>query len=286
MKKLLKITTCALMMGLSCMAYAETDAASSSAVAVIKLDDQGMREDLVFQFMRKYQLLKALERDHVQIVNKLPFTSLYKKLEAEKDKLSQQQFKKVMKQDPTLLLEFIGQFITKAVKIQKEDESPSSKLQSLYEFMRSTTKDYLAIAEKTELFFSGVFDFTTLVSEVLEINIIDTLAHTLNPKQILKEAGMSEQEAKEIMAQVFNNEVEDYKQFVEENKDILEKVAKFADKGFLMETSSSKKCKIVRKKEVCTSGNKSEEITRLSQIIPYIMSLQETQAAQPQLRDL
>ncbi len=270
MKKLLTITISALLMGLSCMAYAETN--DQSALAIVKYNDKGMREDPVFQLMRKNLLLHAMSDSKRDVGNKkkkmvanLPFHNLCGKLAKKSSQLSDKETKHLDKNLEQLFFQTL-----------KEDLSEQdNKFNALYKALVNFSKDYPAFAENVELLFAPIYDSIAILEDILEVKIDDLL--NFDSDSVRAKSGLSENEIEELMDQVFNNEIEEYNKFVEENKDFLEKVSIFVDNGFKIKTST-KKCRTIKKKEYCTSGETESEIKALAEIMPYIMNSKETPA--------
>lgn len=273
MKKLKILILCYVFAMLSCAVYAEND-----AIAV-----QGAKEqidDVVFTFMRKSQILPMMfvltgrpkenfvKNEEPRVIKDLPFRQLYSQLNKKAQQLAEAEGT-LARKSGKLNVEEMG-------KIAEEIQA-SKNLQTMVEKSRELLKDYPAVAETMELHFATVYDLKTILEGVAEtdLNLLDqqsmeSLIDGLGSK-------MSEAELKELMGMVFDDEMEQYKAFVENNKEVLEKVSALAKNGFKVKTVS-KKCRTIRGKEFCTSGKEEREIKSLSEIIPYINSMDSPQA--------
>lgn len=265
MKKIINLVLCSVLMTLTCAVYAEND-----ALSVYGAEKQS--EGVVFTFMRKHQLIAIMsllsgktESMMIKLERDLPFHRLFDQLHTEATKLE--------KAEQKLAEREIGNL----EDIQKEIVKSNTDFLELVEKMREVFKGYPALAEMKELEFATLHDVLSIFADLAETEIkllndesLEALIRNLSSK-------MSENEVKELIGLVFADEVEQYKAFVETNKDVLEKISAFADNGFKM-TIDSKKCRTVRGKEFCTSGKEEREIKTLSEILPYINSVVSTKS--------
>lgn len=266
MKKLKKLVLCSILIALTGGLYAENNLAVYDAKEQI--------DDVVFTFMRKSQILplmfgltgrkkETFMHQEPQGIKDLPFRQLYSQLDEKVHQLAEAEAKLAKKS---------GKLDDKEIIKATEEIQASKNLQTMVEKSRELLKDYPAVAETMELHFAIVYDFKTILEGIAETDLnlldkqsIESLMGGLGSK-------MSEDELKELMGMVFDDEMEQYKAFVEKNKDVLEKVSALAKNGFKV-TTVSKKCRIIRGKEFCTSGKEEHDIKSLSEIMPYINSM-------------
>lgn len=259
MKKLLKITAYALLMGLSYVALAATDDEST----LVLNEDQEMKRDTVFQLIRKNRLLSFLRySDYKQkkIVDNLPFRNLSEKL-----------FDKAMELSDLARNQSLND---QKIKENRYKLRECHNLLCFHQTRMDLYKDYPAIIEASELEAIDFLDYANILTEMYETKI--DLSNWKDPQKL---QGLSSGEALELKQQVLANEIEEYIQFVEDNKDILEKVSKIVDNYFRITTTTEKKCRTIKKKKVCTSGSDTHEIKLLSDIMPSIMKSQENTLA-------
>lgn len=101
--------------------------------------------------------------------------------------------------------------------------------------------------------------------------------------------GLAPDEKKELLALIFESEMTNYKEFAEQNRDILEKIKKIAnDDEFVVlidepEFVGEKKCRIYKEKEFCIDSKTSKrEIKSLSELLTYLLKQDESKAVKDQ----
>lgn len=266
MKKMMKLALCSIFMSLTCAVYAENDA----LVAEEQLND------VIFTFMRQNQLLPGLFpsakfplesplNEVPDVVRDLPFRGLYIQLKAEAEKLANAQ-KELARKELDL------------DEIQKEIDSSKNFLE-MFEKMKEVFNNYPALAEKIALRFANLYDFLSILEGMSETELKLNAVNQETFVEVLRNLAskMSISEMEELLGLVFKNEIEQYKAFVEKNQDVLEKVSALADNQFNLKIDS-KKCRTIRNKEFCTSPEEEREIKSLSEIMPYINSMDSTKA--------
>ncbi len=280
MNKTIKLTLCALFMGLSCAVYAEND--------VVTYDANEQLDDIVFTFMRKSQILPELfeltsrekgisfngER---KVIMELPFRKLYRQLNAKAEKLAEAEGK-LARESGKINLEEME-------KTMKEVEA-SENLLTMIEKTRTALKGYPAMIEMSELMFAKVYDVKEILEGILETDI-DSFNKDLDEVIARLASTMSKSELDELFGLIFDDEMEQYKTFVEENKAVLEKVSALANNGFEITVATPKKCKTIKGKQFCTSGQAEKRgIKTISEIMPYINSMQPAEAIDAPHSDL
>lgn len=84
---------------------------------------------------------------------------------------------------------------------------------------------------------------------------------------------------REPLQMIYDQEVESYNRFIEENKDILDEITLLARNEFKIKSNGANKCKTIRDKEFCAPASGDREIIQsLNDIVPYIKTLKQSSA--------
>lgn len=248
MKKPIKLTLISFLMTLSCAIYA----IDYNAV----YDRKDEIDDVVLTFMRKSQLLPKLLEDKnknslvnedPKVIKELPMWGLYKKLNEKSNQLAEAEERLIVQEGGADILQRIKSNLRLAY---------FGTLQDIIETSRKNFKDYPALADHSILSLVLSYDLEAIDEEILS----NILSFDSDSREI------SDAEQDELMGIIFDDEVEQYKAFVEKNREVLEKLSTLADNGFF----KPKRCRTIRNKEFCIS---SREINNLSEIMLYINSM-------------
>lgn len=265
MKKILKIITGMGCIGFLCMAHAETD-------AFVKHANDRAREDVVFTLMRKHMWINHIallcNGETVLPLKELPLKDLYDKLRKKSGLLVAAEKASV---------KGLQEAIT--AKSVKDDFMTTSDMHSVYdifdtESVKKVFENLPASAEAIILDFAHLHDQKAFIDELLGKNfsLIETSKLFMDLEmdlELVKQSKLSEADLKVLITLFYENEIKQLNGFIEQNRDILDKVSKIADNEFKI---TMQQCRTIKSEQYCTS-NAAREIGSLSEIIPYINTL-------------
>lgn len=273
----------ALLLGISGVTLAE----SESPLVIRDNSNVQQYEDVLFTFMRKSQLLPVLadladQKPHfrqkeIKAIKELPFRELFHDLQNKMEELSRAEGKQARES---------GTFDENALKQRFDDaKSSATDLHSFFLNLYEVIKDFPAIREGFTLASILAYDSVEILQDLLDHKIDPFSSNFVKEFTELLSKQENPQDFLGLTKVIFNDEMEQYKAFVEENKKTLEMISAISKKGFRI-TRTSKTCRKIRGKELCTSGKYEYEIKTISEIMPYIQSLEASPAIKAPRSDL
>lgn len=267
----MKSIICILFIGLSCAVYAEDN--------TLVVPGAGQpSEDVVMTFMRKSQVLPAIlslinrRAEEDGVLRNLPFYGLDRRLLRESQDLIVEEGKRMRESE-------VDQAKLKAMLDEDlKAAEASGNLENLFVKVREIGKEMNtpALVEMMGLQLALSHDIISIYKSLLETEDIN-LGMSERDLAALIASKMTPDEFKGLVEEIFNFELAEYNDFVEQNKDVLEKVTALANNGFKMETKSEK-CRIFKGKKLCVPTSSSGQIKSLSEIMPYVLSVKSNEA--------
>lgn len=241
MKKIINSTVFAFFIFLSSTIYAESD-------SVLLYDAN--EDDTVFAYMRETQLLVGLVSAKQEKFQgpELPYLGLFSQLFKKNVELSEGELDLAEKKGQPLDLDYKADITLGLDTVVRE--------------IRDTFRNYPATGLLVEMSAVVLCESERILKE---LSVDEGLEHDkVTPDELNK-----------LLGKAIDNEIKKYLAFVEKHKNVLDKIAALANNKFKV-TVEPKQYRTL--KEFFT-GKEEREIRALSEIMPYINSLDEAEGA-------
>lgn len=234
----------------------------------------------MFDFLSKHEtcrVLSTLLNNHSELSRSVLHGSILdyqnKLMAVEIDTWRQSKTKKLLETFAMLILEEGG---PQWLRLKPSGVKLSDNLSALLEYMilhdALITQDFNIQAVTN--------NYLNIINALNLMRIIENSLNDLSDiyQSIVKEQ-ITEDEARELIKIMFNEALMDYENFVDQNKNDLEKMERIANDGFRINVLE-KVCTMFRLKKYCSFRKQPKAIKSLSEITPYLEQLTKEEASE------
>lgn len=285
MKKTFNLILCILFTGLSQVAFPATH--SNDLADHCKIQEES--KDVVLTLLQKCDLLNELwgllisymkvELDRYPCDGRSDMYYLVSKLNEKTHNLTEAENKLAKRYEEDVLLKdsVDALYGPKELNASSYDTFIKS-FKGYYPQNLMTIKRFRAKADAVEKIYKEIFG-----EEIIVYYDYDWLSHLMEMAKARD--GFNDEEiiefVREPLKMIYEQEVESFNLFIEKHKDVFEEVTLLARSDFKIKSDGTKKCKIIRGKEFCTTASGYYELIKsLSDIMPYMDSLKQESAMQ------